>query len=88
MTPAWEQVEVEYSYPRPEIPPQRPENLEEMISLARSLSAPFDFVRVDLYDVGGHVKFGALTHYPTGGNIRFQPRNFDEVLGGFWKVPT
>lgn len=45
----------------------RPEHLERMLQIAQILSADFDFVRVDLYDVNGKVYFGELTFTPANG---------------------
>jgi hypothetical protein len=45
-------------------------------------------VRVDLYDTGGHVYFGELTHYPGGGLVRIRPRAFDRALGDLWRHGT
>ena len=39
---------------------------DEMLDIARKLSAPFPFVRVDLYDIGGKPVFGELTFVPGG----------------------
>lgn len=45
----------------------RPERLEEMLNIARKLSADFVFVRVDLYEVKKKVFFGELTFTPACG---------------------
>lgn len=45
----------------------KPSTLDKMYEVARILSAPFPFVRVDLYEVSGQVIFGELTFTPTGG---------------------
>ena len=45
----------------------RPGNLDEMFDLAAVLSKGIPFVRVDFYDVNGHVKFGEMTFFPEGG---------------------
>ena len=42
----------------------RPIGLDKMLRYSRELSAPFPFVRVDLYDVNGHIYFGELTFIP------------------------
>lgn len=42
----------------------RPENLDEMIRIAKILSEDFKFVRVDLYELEGKVYFGELTFSP------------------------
>lgn len=51
----------------PTIAPKRPKHLDEMIEIARILSADFDFVRVDLYEYNDKVYFGELTFSPWGG---------------------
>lgn len=45
----------------------KPKRLEQMLQIARILSADFDFVRVDLYEVNGKVYFGELTFTPANG---------------------
>ena len=56
-----------------------------MVRVAESLAQGIDFIRVDLYSVGGRIYFGELTCYPGGGNIRFSPRKYDFLLGEKWK---
>ena len=87
-SPDWEPLEVRYpSFPAIEPVPERPRNLERMLEIAETLSAGFDFVRVDLFDLGSQVKFGELTHYYSGGTVKFDPHSFDEVLGSYWTLP-
>lgn len=43
---------------------KEPVNFEKMIDIARTLSADFKFVRVDLYELDGKVYFGELTFTP------------------------
>jgi len=50
----------------------RPALLARMLEVARSLSAPFPLVRVDLYDTGGRVVFGELTFTPSAGLERME----------------
>lgn len=42
----------------------QPSKLLEMIDIAKRLSRPFPFVRVDLYEIDGHIYFGELTFTP------------------------
>lgn len=49
------------------VPPQKPDNLDEILDLVRSLSKDFKYVRVDLYLVGECVKFGEMTFTPGSG---------------------
>ena len=51
--------------------PSRPAHLEEMKHIAETLSADFDFVRVDLYDTGKQVYFGELTFTPNSSLLTF-----------------
>ena len=69
----------------------RPPGLDRMLEIAHELGKPFDFIRVDLYDlcdVDGSIVFGELTPYPCGGLERFRPAAFDVELGEKWQLPT
>ncbi len=75
----------------------RPPELERMLEVARKLSAPFPFVRVDLYLDAGRVYFGELTFTPGSGLAAVEPREFDVWQGegidlqafrrGAWRRP-
>lgn len=67
--------------------PAAPATLHEMVDVAERLGAETDFVRVDLYDVGGRVVFGELTSFPAGGDSIFDPSHFDAQFGAHWTVP-
>jgi hypothetical protein len=58
-----------------------PDNFSDMIRVAESLSKGIDFVRVDLYSVGGRIHFGEITCYHGGGIIRLSPRKYDFLFG-------
>jgi TupA-like ATPgrasp len=86
--PDWSPLDVLYG-PQgmaPIAPP--PPHLDRMLAIARRLGQPFDFIRVDLYDVAGTVVFGELTPYPCGGLERFRPAAFDLELGKKWRLPA
>ena len=55
-----------------------------MISIASRLSAGFNFVRVDLYNVDGKIYFGELTFTPTAGELKLRPESWDLKLGQKW----
>lgn len=63
----------------------RPDNYEDMVRVAESLAGNLDFIRVDLYNVGGRIYFGELTCYPGGGSIPFIPRKYDYLFGEKWR---
>lgn len=64
-----------------EVPVDRPERLDDMISICKKLASGIPFVRVDLYVVDDRVYFGELTFYPASGIGVFQPQNWDIELG-------
>jgi hypothetical protein len=86
--PAWRLLDVAYSYPNIGREIRRPAQLEVMLKVAETLGSEIDFVRVDLYEVSGRVKFGEMTNYPEGGMARFDPESFDAYLGGLWQLPS
>lgn len=68
--------------------PEKPENLEEMLAIARKLSAGIPHVRVDLYNIDKHIYFGELTLYTGSGYIPFNPKEYDEKLGDLLTLPN
>ena len=69
-----------------DIPP-KPDNFDEMIEVARKLSAGFPYVRVDLYNIEGKILFGEMTFFPESGYYRFIPDEFDFILGQKFVLP-
>ncbi len=69
-------------------PQPRPENYEEMLALAEELASPFDFMRVDMYNLDGRIYLGELTCYPASGKRPFDPVDFDFELGSHWQLPA
>lgn len=65
---------------------EKPSNLQELISVAEALSGGIDFVRVDLYNIGGRVYFGELTNYPSAGRGHYFPEKFNLELGNMLKL--
>lgn len=61
--------------------PERPDNFDEMLGIAKKLAKDFKFIRVDLYNVGGKIYFSELTFYPCAGYMPFDPPQYDEILG-------
>lgn len=63
-----------------------PNTFEAMLDVAESIAQDIDFLRVDLYSVGGRIYFGELTCYHGGGMIRLCPRLYDVLLGEKWNI--
>lgn len=61
--------------------PQKPQSFEEMKDLSRKLSKGIPHVRVDFYDINGHVYFGELTFYHWSGIVPFNPPKWDKTFG-------
>lgn len=67
LTPEWEILQEQTgAFRKPEVLYAKPQSLQEMLVVARVLSAGFPFVRVDLYDINGKVIFGEMTFFPNG----------------------
>lgn len=66
---------------------KKPEGFEEMLHVAAKLSAGIPHVRVDLYNVNGHIYFGEMTFTHYSGNIPFEPEEWDYKLGEWLELP-
>lgn len=65
----------------------KPENLDEMIEIAKKLSSDFLFARIDLYNIGGKIYFGEITLSPNSGfdsDIKYET---DLMFGQKLKIP-
>jgi hypothetical protein len=60
--------------------PVPPANFSTMIAIAEALAGRESFIRVDLYDVGRPV-FGELTLSPEAGHGKFDPPEYDAIVG-------
>jgi len=69
-----------------ELPP-KPLNFEQMMELAKTLSANIPFLRVDFYDINGKLYFGELTFFPGAGFTAFDPPEWDEKIGAWITLP-
>ncbi len=84
-TPDWQRLDVRLGYlSEPAVP--QPEALKTLLSCAEKLSAPFAFVRVDLYANGTDVRFSELTFTPGGGLVHIDPPSFDETMGTWFEI--
>lgn len=69
---------------------EKPPMYDKMFELARQLSKPFPFVRVDFYNYDDVVILGELTFFPGGGLWPLNPveTGYDEILGEKLRLPT
>ncbi len=67
--------------PNADYPIQKPDHFDKMVEIARRLSEPFPFSRVDLYNIDGKIYFGEITFYHGGGCNDIQPEEWDLKMG-------
>lgn len=61
----------------------KPDSFSKMIEIAEMFSTNIPFLRVDFYEVNGHLYFGEFTFYPASGMERFSPHKYDEIFGSW-----
>ena len=59
----------------------KPVFLNEMISIAEKVSNSFTFLRVDFFIINNRLFIGELTFYPEAGFTRFDPLEYNDILG-------
>lgn len=82
----WEDLEINFSHMRKNPSPNRPHFIDDMIKIAESIGAHFDFIRVDLYWYKNMVTFGELTVYPGAGFEKFPSNKWDIEFGKPWVI--
>ena len=65
---------------------EKPKNYKRMVEIAEALSEGFSHVRVDLYNIDGKIYFGEMTFSTCGGYCKFEPEEFDMILGEQWNL--
>lgn len=67
---------------------EKPHNWDYMVEIAKKLSAPFPFCRIDLYNIDGKVFFGEITFYHGGGCNDIQPEEWDYKIGSWIDIDS
>jgi len=67
---------------------KKPIGFEQMKDIAEKLSKGFPHLRVDLYDINGHIYFGELTFFHFSGNVPFEPNEWDYKIGKWLNLPN
>jgi hypothetical protein len=75
-----------YDYTKFEVLPRKPINFDQMKAFAARLSKDIQHVRVDFYEVNGHVYFGEMTFYTCSGFIPFKEAKWDKLLSSWLKL--
>lgn len=61
--------------------PRKPANLHLMNDIAKELCKGFEFIRIDLYDLGDRVVFGEMTFTPNSGIAEFFTDDAIKIMG-------
>lgn len=84
----WNRLDMRQNYPNSEKPLSKPQNLEQMVTVAGELAKDkLGFLRVDLYNIGGAVYFSEFTFFSDSGMAKFQPEEWDRTLGDWVTLP-
>ncbi len=84
---SFKHIPVRAEYPNAPTPDEKPVELDEMLEVARKLSAGIPQVRIDFYLAGGKVYTGEITFYHEAGNTKFKPEIYDEKFGELITLP-
>lgn len=84
----WNNLHISSDCPTSDREINKPENLEEMLLVAKKLSEDFPYVRVDLYNVDSRIYFGELTFYPWSGYVQYSPDEWDYKFGEEFIFPN
>lgn len=85
----WEHLDIRRpTHPNASNKTAEPEELSEMLTLARKLSENIPFLRVDFYIIEHKVYFSELTFYPASGFEKFVPEEWDSILGSYLQLPV
>lgn len=58
-----------------------PSKFNEMVEYSKKLSEPFEFVRVDFYEVNGEAYLGEMTFTPGSGFFKYTDKSYDLKFG-------
>ena len=75
----WNEQDFSIIYPRSTVPAPRPMTLPVMLEVARRLSAPFSFIRIDLYTDDRRVLVGEITNCSENAGGFFRPRSAERI---------
>lgn len=79
----FKKVNIQQCYPNTDKEIEKPKNFAKMVSIAKKLSKGIPHIRVDFYEVEGRVYVGELTLYDSAGMEKFDPPQYDEILGSY-----
>jgi hypothetical protein len=67
--------------------PDLPKNLDKMVEMCRVLAKDTYHLRVDFYEINGHIYCGEFTFFEAGGFCEFIPEKYNKILGDWIQLP-
>ena len=84
----WNLLDLRQYFRNSECPLSKPDCLDEMLELAHALSKDKPgFLRTDFYEIDGKIYFSEFTFFSDAGLGRFDPEEWDTVLGSWLELP-
>lgn len=83
----WERLPFRQNFPNSKCDLKKPEKLDEILKLACRLNSSNPFLRTDFYVINGQVFFSEFTFYSDAGMAKFEPAEWDYILGEWIKLP-
>lgn len=77
----WNRLALRQNYKNGEKALPKPQSLKEMLEISKKLSEGFKFLRTDFYEVNGKLYFSEFTFYSDAGFAKFEPEEWDNILG-------
>lgn len=84
----WELLDLKQNYPNSKTPYPKPQHLDVMLEIAKTLSKEKAFLRVDLYLENQEIKFSENTFYSDSGLERYHPEIWDKRMGEWLVLPS
>ena len=85
----WNKIDATIEFPSdPDRSFEKPKVLDQLLSLARTLSEGIPHVRTDFYIVRDHIYFGELTFFHGSGLEHITPSDFDKQMGSWLVLPA
>lgn len=84
----WNHLQIINGHPNSKKEICKPQNFDEMLSVAARLSKGIPHVRVDLYNINGKIFFGELTFFHWSGMVPFEPIEWDYKFGEWISLPN
>ena len=75
-------------YANSNIENKKPSFWDEMLKQSEEMAKDTHYLRVDFYDIDGKLYFGEATFFTWSGFIKFNPREYDKILGDRLIIPT